>query len=458
MAGVFGAVYRFFVRVFPRRQIHLRARGVVQFYDLSPGAQVGFAVLTIGFLAWVAYASVVVIFKEQIIFAKDQRYQSMSSYLESRISQGQMQYDELQAMVAMMEDRFQNLTREIEEKHRKLTNLLTQKQAMDRDMREVRRRVAVMEGFPGRVSIASTGNRDGTNTLAMSPVPVEPAVRLARGIDASTDSTIATITATMTPRKGRASNLGHNLRIKAIAALEDRLVKVKKGQVGLVREKLDEAQSDIERMEAMLGTTGVNVNEMVARLGTNERNSGRGGPLLPVSSRRGATADDVIDEFDRQFSRTALSLNRLDALTTTLSRIPLVTPVPNGQYRLTSGFGYRVDPFTGRGAFHSGTDLAGDYGTPILAAAPGKVIWADRRGPYGNMVEIDHGHGIRTRYAHLQSMSVALGETVKFRQKIATMGSTGRSTGPHLHYEIWFKDVVRDPMKFFQAGRYVFQG
>jgi murein DD-endopeptidase MepM/ murein hydrolase activator NlpD len=102
--------------------------------------------------------------------------------------------------------------------------------------------------------------------------------------------------------------------------------------------------------------------------------------------------------------------------------------------------------------------MAGDFGTPVLASAPGRVVAAERRGAYGLMVEIDHGRGIRTRYGHLQSFAVKAGDQVAFRQKIATMGSSGRSTGPHLHYEIWFNDVVRDPTKFFDAGRNVFKG
>jgi murein DD-endopeptidase MepM/ murein hydrolase activator NlpD len=229
--------------------------------------------------------------------------------------------------------------------------------------------------------------------------------------------------------------------------------------MALLREMNDNAQGQIDKLESQLSTTGLPVSELVASLGANARMTGRGGPLIPMTrARNPAAIDPLAEEFDRQLSRVSVAFNRLDSLTTTLSRIPLVTPVQNGQYRLTSGFSYRVDPFTGRGAFHSGLDLAGAYGTTILASAPGRVVVAEHRGPYGNMVEIDHGYGIRTRYAHLQAMYVSVGDRVAFRQKIAAMGSTGRSTGPHLHYEIWFRDVARDPMKFFNAGRYVFEG
>ncbi|MFN8947419.1 MAG: M23 family metallopeptidase, partial [Alphaproteobacteria bacterium] len=145
-------------------------------------------------------------------------------------------------------------------------------------------------------------------------------------------------------------------------------------------------------------------------------------------------------------------------LTTAMTRLPLVTPIEQVQYRSTSGYGYRVDPFTGRLAFHAGADMAGEFNTPIMATLPGRVVFSGLRGPYGLCIDIEHGGGVRTRYAHLKTSLVKPGDVVQFKQKIGTMGSSGRSTGPHLHYEIWFNDVVRNPMKFFDAGRNVYKG
>jgi murein DD-endopeptidase MepM/ murein hydrolase activator NlpD len=133
-----------------------------------------------------------------------------------------------------------------------------------------------------------------------------------------------------------------------------------------------------------------------------------------------------------------------------------VTPIASGLYSSTSGYGNRIDPFSGRYAFHSGADLASTQGTAVLASAAGVVLVAERQGAYGNMVEISHGQGIRTRYGHLQTILVKRGDAVQFHQKIATVGTTGRSTGPHLHYEIWINNVARDPTKFFDAGRRVY--
>ena len=114
------------------------------------------------------------------------------------------------------------------------------------------------------------------------------------------------------------------------------------------------------------------------------------------------------------------------------------------------GFGYRVDPFTGRFVYHSGLDLRGPAGLPVRASAAGRVMAAEERGPYGNMIEIDHGRGYRTRYGHLLSLRVTAGQLVSRGQVIGEVGSTGRSTEPHLHFELWHLNVVRDPLKYFE--------
>jgi murein DD-endopeptidase MepM/ murein hydrolase activator NlpD len=143
----------------------------------------------------------------------------------------------------------------------------------------------------------------------------------------------------------------------------------------------------------------------------------------------------------------------LDALSTELHHVPLTTPVHGAQFEFTSGFGPRVDPFTGRVAFHPGVDFAGPWGSTVAATAPGVVVWAGARGGYGNMVEIDHGYGFHTRYGHLSSILVSAGTRVEEGTPIGKMGSTGRSTGPHVHYEVWMADSVRDPGTFIEAGR-----
>jgi murein DD-endopeptidase MepM/ murein hydrolase activator NlpD len=448
-------------RLFPHRQFYLRSRGSVQFFEFSPRFQMGTAIGTVAVMLWVAYASIVVIFKEQIITAKDQRYASMQAAYEGRVSQMQLAYDELNGLLVLAEERFQNATRDLEQKHRQLTALLMQKQAMDKQVREVKSQMAHMQDYTGR-SYAQAAARNGSNTLMMQMASAEPSVRQGRTAQGDTESSIGVVAASLVDRASEEGSentaaAGKNSVVKRIADLEERLTDIQKQQVALLGELRDSAGSQIEKYQRVVAMTGLNADDVADQVGMKSKN-GVGGPLLLAPELRAAAINGAGDEFEKQFAEIAQAYGKLDSLTTALSRLPLVTPIATGSYRSTSGFGYRVDPFTGRFAFHAGADMAGDSGTAILASAPGRVMAAEYRGPYGNMVEIDHGRGIRTRYGHLKSILVKVGDLVHFRQKIATMGSSGRSTGPHLHYEIWFNNVVRDPTKFFDAGRNVYKG
>ena len=143
----------------------------------------------------------------------------------------------------------------------------------------------------------------------------------------------------------------------------------------------------------------------------------------------------------------------LDALERTKSEVtafPIAHPAP-GQ-RITSGFGPRRDPILGRSAFHAGMDFRAPTGTPIRAPASGKIVRAGRNGGYGKMVEIDHGNGLKTRFAHLSRIQVRVGEEVSAGQRIGASGNTGRSTGPHLHYEVRKDGQAVNPMRYLKAG------
>jgi murein DD-endopeptidase MepM/ murein hydrolase activator NlpD len=132
------------------------------------------------------------------------------------------------------------------------------------------------------------------------------------------------------------------------------------------------------------------------------------------------------------------------------SMVPTARPVKDVE--LGSGFGWRIDPLSGQRALHTGLDFPADVGTPILAAAGGVVVTQEFHPQYGNMVEVDHGNELVTRYAHASRVRVAKGDIVKRGQPIADVGSTGRSTGPHLHFEVWLAGVAQDPQKFLRAG------
>lgn len=181
-----------------------------------------------------------------------------------------------------------------------------------------------------------------------------------------------------------------------------------------------------------------------------------GGPLIESKDPRALAAVlDVDDDFAVRIQRAARDLSEARAMAQAASDLPLARPTVNTQQ--TSGFGVRFDPFTRRPAYHSGLDFSGGYATPIHATGPGVVSFTGQRSGYGNVVEIDHGRGLKTRYAHLSGFAVQRGQRVAVGQRIASMGSTGRSTGTHLHYEVWVNGRAQNPGRFLKAGQYVLQ-
>ena len=159
--------------------------------------------------------------------------------------------------------------------------------------------------------------------------------------------------------------------------------------------------------------------------------------------------------FDPKFKALFLGWKRLDPMQPGMIAIPSAKPVPAAQARFTSAFGTRSDPFKATRAMHSGIDLAGPVGTSIYATADGYVGRTGVVGGYGNLIELEHGKNIQTRYGHLSSILVRSGQRVKRGDLIARMGSTGRSTGSHLHYEVRVDGAAVNPIPFMQSADYV---
>jgi murein DD-endopeptidase MepM/ murein hydrolase activator NlpD len=156
------------------------------------------------------------------------------------------------------------------------------------------------------------------------------------------------------------------------------------------------------------------------------------------------------DDLDPRFERLGLSLARMTVLERALDGIPRV--VPASVRSITSGFGFRRDPFNGRGAMHSGIDFKGAIGSPIFAAADGRVTFAGWKAGYGKAVEISHGNGMLTRYAHLSRIDVTVGQRIEAGATLGGLGNTGRSTGPHLHFEVRINDRAVNPRPFLEAA------
>ncbi len=183
-----------------------------------------------------------------------------------------------------------------------------------------------------------------------------------------------------------------------------------------------------------------------------------GGPLIESKDPRALAAVLDVDEgFADRIQHAATDMSEAHALEQAAKDLPLAKPTVEGDAERSSGFGVRTDPFNGRPAFHSGQDFSGSRMEAIHATAPGVVSFTGVRSGYGNTVEIDHGRGFKTRYAHLAAISVSVGQQVAVGQRLGGMGSTGRSTGTHLHYEVWVNGRAQNPERFLKAGAYVQQ-
>ena len=182
---------------------------------------------------------------------------------------------------------------------------------------------------------------------------------------------------------------------------------------------------------------------------------GRGGAVSSLPSRDLSVQEfsDLVEKLARQVDQRSDQLSVLEALLVQDSAnrkfLPTKYPISDGWY--SSNFGYRIDPFTGQQSMHDGIDFPAETGTPIVAAASGKVSFAEWHPQYGKMLEIDHGNGLVSRYAHASQLLVKEGDLVVAGQRVAVVGTTGRSTGPHLHFEVRLNGTPQNPARFLQA-------
>lgn len=222
--------------------------------------------------------------------------------------------------------------------------------------------------------------------------------------------------------------------------------------------KVGEMQAKLVRLESLservAGQAGLKPQDVKPLAPAQRQGGGQGGPFVPLMSPSLESLHEAIEQLESRADinvdvMTLVESRLLEGRLTQLlipSMMPVTVPVG-------SGFGFRHDPFTGRAALHAGLDFPAEPGRPIMAAAGGVVVSTEMNATYGNLVEIDHGNGLLTRYAHASKVMVRMGDLVKRGQVIAQVGNTGRSTGPHLHFEVLVDGVPQDPARFLWASR-----
>lgn len=398
---------RFVKNAFPERQIYHRSGGTVRFISISPWQQMMAAGGGAAVAAWCIYATAHTVLSGPLVAANGtadtRELARQERWLEDLRAENKLQ----RALLEERTNQFQQATVEFEQRHETLKVLLS-----------------TLQGGEDLETAALRG--DGSAMLVRASIDEA---------EARTSRSRPVVTASL-ERVG--------LRAKIDTLRED--------QMRFLDDAEDIAVSRTEELRGVLQLTGVGVG----RIESDDLNMG--GPVLELSSlvSGDAMTPEEID-FAQRVTEIAARLEEAQYYEGVVSAIPLGDPV-GVEYRLTSPYGMRTDPFTRRPAWHGGLDFGAYMGAPITAAGPGTVVFAGYRSGYGRVVDIDHGYGFVSRYAHLRSISVKKGDELAMGDTLGLMGSSGRSTGAHLHWEVLFHGKRYDPVNFLKAGRHVHKG
>jgi murein DD-endopeptidase MepM/ murein hydrolase activator NlpD len=395
----------FFEKAFPERQIYHRSGGSVRYVSISPWRQAmmaGGATLIVG---WCLFATAAVLLRGPGIDIQGGSSDRKTARLERELRQAKAAEQTALTLLETRTSDFNTAINEAEGRHTTLKRLLASLQGQD---------------------TASAIALSGQNASLLIDSTIEegdPRQSRPEGADSAANDT------------------------SSFRARTDQLITE---QAVFLDAFEDEAVRRAESARGIIRLTGVSAARVLEQ-------PGMGGPLVEVNltSSAAAAAAHEADPFKRRIYEVEARLQEAQQYENAIHALPLGSPVDVPDFRETSGFGYRSDPFNRKTAFHEGADLAAYYGAPIISTAPGTVTFAGTKGGYGRVVEVDHGGGFRTRYGHLNSITVKAGSAIAIGQKLGTMGSTGRSTGPHLHYEIYFRGKSYDPIKFLRAGKHV---
>lgn len=434
-------------RYFPEREVYVRSHGSVRYLTLSTRAQILAAVAVAAVVIWALTFTVRSAVSSSQIAYQDQALTEVREAYQARVTRLQDRYQRLQAELDDSERRFDEVMRQISSKHGQLENKAGVELALQGRLEASRRRLREV-----------TAQRDETLTrleeLRLKSLEMERRLsevqRDANQRRASLDDFVATLDETVGERDEARTKV--RLLSKDVSDMTRQIEEIRRHQAQVMAQLGEATEASIGELERILKRAGVDVNGLVKEI---ERTyAGEGGPFIPILYR----VPQAARGFPMNESAVARSLDqlqRINSLKIALERLPLSKPLRD-PYRFTSGFGPRRHPVTKRWAAHHGVDLAAPRGTKIYSPVDGVVTYAARQRGYGKVVKVRHALGYETVYAHMHKFHVRKGDTVERGTVIGEVGSTGRSTGNHLHYEIRRYRKPLNPVRYFKAGENVF--
>ncbi|WP_321391295.1 peptidoglycan DD-metalloendopeptidase family protein [Emcibacter sp.] len=379
--------------------MYFRTNGVVRFVTVSERMQLTFVSLLLALLTWVIVTSVFFAFEQQILAAK-----------EEKVQEANREYEAVSQQFETLKSDIEETARNLEQRQIYLQQLIDTDQSLSEQADEADQESVA----PTQESGEQTG--DGSDLISFV-------------------------------FSSKQKQQQHENRLKEIAYYRFELKRIENQQRQLAEVMILGISNKLAYIDTTLEKSGIKTAKLI-QIAQDRPSSdlvGQGGPLVVFA-----------DSFDgsmvpsEPFARLQAHYNKLIDLEAAVQSMPVA--IPAKKYYISSGFGARRDPFKKTWAQHHGLDMAGWWKTPIYASGNGIVTKAGRNGAYGNFIEIDHGNGFKSRYGHLSKIKVKRGQQVSVEQEIGLMGSTGRSTSPHLHYEIWFNGKPINPLKLFKAA------
>lgn len=426
---------------FPEQRLFLRSDETTRFVILSPMTQLIAWTVSAAFVAWAIIATAVLMMDS--ISSGNVREQSAREQrlYEERLQTLAEERDLRAGEAAAAQERFNLALAQISEMQSELLS-------SEERRRELEVGIDVIQSTLRRTMNERDDARGSLEAMlaeARGEAPATDAPRLAMNADMS--GTVEVLTSALeatAAERDAAMAAARGAREEAEELLyEARLRDERNNQIFSQLE--DAVTVSLEPLDKMFAAAGMSTDNI---LNTVRRGySGQGGPLMPmILSTKGEESNPDMDRANKILSE----LDRMNLYRIAAEKLPFDIPVKPGTFRYTSGFGTRW------GRLHAGTDMAGPVGTPIYATADGVVTHADWQSGYGRLVKIRHEFGIETRYAHMSRIRVSKGQRVSRGERIGDMGNSGRSTGPHLHYEVRVGGKAVNPMTYIKAGRDVF--
>ncbi len=429
---------RAIMRFFPDREIMLRTDGKVRFLKVSKALQVSsFGVIVVA-AGWAIFTSFSFFIHDKVVASKNRE-----------ILDARMVYRSLLSEVSDYQNKFSNLTTALGKNHGLMLDLVEKNATLQQNLRSAENQ---LESSNTRHQRIVTARAELKSKLS----GIENEMKALNGHNFSLKGNLNSITTNLeNALSERNFALSQSKKLSnTVSKLENELATLHKTEKDILVNLTARTKDNIDDIQYVLKRTGINVVKLLKDNKDNDDNSenesGQGGPFIALKP----------DSEPGQRLKTTLSnlnshLKEFSELQLLMKRLPISAPLD--YFTISSHYGKRRDPINKRWAMHYGLDFGGIKNTAVFVTAPGTVTYAGRKGRYGKLIEIDHGLGFKTRYGHLNKILVKRGQKVDYRTKIGLMGSTGRSTGPHLHYEVFVMGKHQNPWRFIKAGRYVYK-